>query len=69
MLQINDVVTVTILATRLYKLHVVNVHNTYNYNAILIANKKKSNKIYCTNQVLQAKIIRIDDSFVDLVPL
>ncbi|AHH82620.1 ORF-31 [Buzura suppressaria nucleopolyhedrovirus] len=67
-LQIDDIVTVTILKTRLYKLHLVHVHNTDIYNAILIANGK-FNAIYYNNQILRAKVLRIDRTFIDLIPL
>ncbi|ABI35705.1 hypothetical protein [Ectropis obliqua nucleopolyhedrovirus] len=66
-LSLNDIVSVTIVKTRLYKIHIVTIQNYDHYNAVLIATN--FTKICFVNKTVTARVIRLNNYNVDLVPI
>ncbi|QHB21708.1 orf49 [Artaxa digramma nucleopolyhedrovirus] len=64
-LTVGDLVIVRILQHRLYKIHVVEIKNYEHYDAALIA--CVDHKLRYANQTVNARVIRINFNFVDVV--
>lgn len=70
--KIGDIVEVTIDKWRLYGLHQVKITNALQYSGILITSSDiptRHAKIYYTGLNVTARIVRIDNYYVDLVPI
>ena len=71
-IKVGDIVEVIIDKWRLYGLHQVKIKNAAEYNGLLITScniSMRPRKIYYTGLNVRARIVRIDNYFVDLIPV
>lgn len=71
-LKIGDIVDVTIIKCQLCGLHNVKIINAPQYDALLLTSSNLLNsrsQIFYTGLSIKARVIRINQYYVDLIPL
>lgn len=72
-LKIGDIVEVVITNVQLCGLHIVQIKNFEQYDAILLypsnVNNTRQNKIYYNGLKLLARVLRIHENYIDLVQI